>query len=93
MVQGWGSPAMSPVASWVGKGVCCGMQQGIEQWHRGDINYALAEMMAGSTGVVRVLQQPAVIAATGSLLWLALLALLLLICQRRASQGSMAQHG
>lgn len=51
------------------------------------------EMMAGSTGVVQVLQQPVVIAATGSLLWLALLALLLLICQRRASQDSMAQHG
>lgn len=60
---------------------------------QGDIDYALAEMMAGSTGVVQVLQQPAVIAATGSLLWLALLALLLLICQRRASQDSMAQHG
>ncbi|POI27138.1 hypothetical protein CIB84_009112 [Bambusicola thoracicus] len=51
------------------------------------------EMMAASTGVVQVLQQPVVIAATGSLLWLALLALLLLICQRRASQDSMSQHG
>ena len=65
------------------------MQQGIEQWHRGDINYALAEMMAGSTGVVRVLQQPAVIAATGSLLWLALLALLLL--ERGGKGGSYPQ--
>ncbi|XP_015739585.1 roundabout homolog 4 isoform X2 [Coturnix japonica] len=53
----------------------------------------ILEMMAASTGVVQVLQQPAVIAATGSLLWLALLALLLLICQRRTSQDSMAQHG
>ncbi|OXB56021.1 hypothetical protein ASZ78_015485, partial [Callipepla squamata] len=51
------------------------------------------EMMAGSTGVVQVLQQPAVIAATGSLLWLALLVVLLLICQRRASQDTVAQHG
>lgn len=93
MAQGWGSPAMPPVVSWVRNGAYCGMQQGIEQWHRDDIDYALAEMMAGSTGVVQVLQQPVVIAATGSLLWLALLALLLLICQRRASQDSMAQHG
>ncbi|XP_042693099.1 roundabout homolog 4 [Centrocercus urophasianus] len=58
-----------------------------------NVTCGVLEMMAGSTGVVQVLQQPAVIAATGSLLWLALLALLLLICQRRASQDSMAQHG
>ncbi|XP_074707089.1 roundabout homolog 4 isoform X2 [Strix uralensis] len=49
-------------------------------------------MMAGSTGVARVLRQPAVIAATGSLLWLALLALLLLLCQHRASQDAAARH-
>ncbi|KAM6370661.1 roundabout homolog 4 [Pluvialis apricaria] len=49
-------------------------------------------LMAGSTGVVRVLRQPAVIAAAGSLLWLALLALLLLLCQRRASQDAAARH-
>ncbi|XP_009474720.1 PREDICTED: roundabout homolog 4 [Nipponia nippon] len=49
-------------------------------------------LTAGSNGVVRALQQPAVIAAAGSLLWLALLALLLLLCQRRASQDAVARH-
>ncbi|XP_068274213.1 roundabout homolog 4 isoform X2 [Nyctibius grandis] len=49
-------------------------------------------LTAGSTGVVRVLRQPAVIAAAGSLLWLALLALLLLLCQRRASQDAAAHR-
>ncbi|KAM9519654.1 roundabout homolog 4 [Guaruba guarouba] len=43
---------------------------------------------AGSTGLARVLRQPVVIAATGSLLWLALLILLLLLCQRRASRDA-----
>ncbi|XP_030361464.1 roundabout homolog 4 isoform X2 [Strigops habroptila] len=43
---------------------------------------------AGSTGLVRMLRQPVVIAATGSLLWLALLVLLLLLCQRRASRDA-----
>ncbi|XP_061332158.1 roundabout homolog 4 isoform X1 [Pezoporus flaviventris] len=43
---------------------------------------------AGSTGLARVLRQPIVIAATGSLLWLALLVLLLLLCQRRASRDA-----
>ncbi|NXK77958.1 ROBO4 protein, partial [Amazona guildingii] len=43
---------------------------------------------AGSTGLSRVLRQPIVIAATGSLLWLALLILLLLLCQRRTSQDA-----
>ncbi|KAM9255607.1 LOW QUALITY PROTEIN: roundabout homolog 4 [Cariama cristata] len=47
-------------------------------------------LMAGSTRVVQVLRQPAVIAAAGSLLWLALLALLLLLCQRRASRDAAA---
>ncbi|XP_061224392.1 roundabout homolog 4 isoform X2 [Neopsephotus bourkii] len=45
-------------------------------------------LAAGSTGLVRVLRQPVVIAATGSLLWLALLVLLLLLCQRRASRDA-----
>ncbi|XP_064029081.1 roundabout homolog 4 isoform X3 [Pogoniulus pusillus] len=49
-------------------------------------------LTAGSSGVVRVLRQPAVIAVAGSLLWLALLALLLLLCQRRASQDTAARH-
>ncbi|KAM4646367.1 LOW QUALITY PROTEIN: roundabout homolog 4 [Amazona ochrocephala] len=43
---------------------------------------------AGSTGLSRVLRQPIVIAATGSLLWLALLILLLLLCQRRTSRDA-----
>ncbi|XP_065508027.1 roundabout homolog 4 [Caloenas nicobarica] len=47
---------------------------------------------AGSTGVARVLRQPVVIAATGSLLWVALLALLLLLCQRRAGRAAAAHH-
>ncbi|XP_040390428.1 roundabout homolog 4 isoform X5 [Cygnus olor] len=50
------------------------------------------EVTAGSTGMVRALRQPAVIAAAGSLLWLALLALLLLLCQRRARQDALARH-
>ncbi|NWV84467.1 ROBO4 protein, partial [Dasyornis broadbenti] len=49
-------------------------------------------LTAGSSGVVRALQQPAVIAAAGSMLWLALLALLLLLCQRHASQDTAARH-
>ncbi|XP_042656484.1 roundabout homolog 4 isoform X3 [Tyto alba] len=47
---------------------------------------------AESTRVARLLRQPAVIAAAGSLLWLALLALLLLLCQHRASQDTAARH-
>lgn len=61
-------------------------------WHRGDTGGTLAGLTAGSTRVVQVLRQPAVIAAAGSLLWLALLALLLLLCQRRASQDAAARH-
>ncbi|XP_064326764.1 roundabout homolog 4 isoform X9 [Phalacrocorax carbo] len=49
-------------------------------------------LMAESNRVVRVLQQPAVIAAAGSLLWLALFALLLLVCQRRASQDAATRR-
>ncbi|XP_064896697.1 roundabout homolog 4 isoform X4 [Columba livia] len=47
---------------------------------------------AGSTGVARVLRQPVVIAATGSLLWVALLAILLLLCQRRAGRDAAAHR-
>ncbi|XP_035202157.1 roundabout homolog 4 isoform X3 [Oxyura jamaicensis] len=50
------------------------------------------EVTAKSNVVVRALRQPAVIAAAGSLLWLALLALLLLLCQRRARQDVLAHH-
>lgn len=39
-----------------------------------------------------VLRQPAVIAAAGSLLWLAWLALLLLLCQRLKSQDTTPHH-
>ncbi|XP_027300029.3 roundabout homolog 4 [Anas platyrhynchos] len=53
---------------------------------------SVLEVTAGSTGVVRALRQPAVIAAAGSLLWLALLALLLLLCQRHARQDALARH-
>ncbi|XP_033925525.1 roundabout homolog 4 isoform X2 [Melopsittacus undulatus] len=49
-------------------------------------------LAAGSTGLARVLRQPVVIAATGSLLWLALLILLLLLCQRRASRDAAMRH-
>ncbi|XP_062364783.1 roundabout homolog 4 [Cinclus cinclus] len=49
-------------------------------------------LTAGSSRVVQALRQPAVIAAAGSMLWLALLALLLLLCQRRASQDAAARH-
>ncbi|XP_068850932.1 roundabout homolog 4 [Aphelocoma coerulescens] len=49
-------------------------------------------LTVGSSRVVQALQQPAVIAAAGSMLWLALLALLLLVCQRRASQDATARH-
>ncbi|KAM9269318.1 roundabout homolog 4 [Morus bassanus] len=49
-------------------------------------------LMAKSNRVVWVLQQPAVIAAAGSLLWLALFALLLLLCQRRARQDAAAHR-
>ncbi|XP_051494555.1 LOW QUALITY PROTEIN: roundabout homolog 4 [Apus apus] len=47
---------------------------------------------AGSSGVVQVLRQPAVIAATSSLLWVALVALLLLLCQRR-TRDNATHHG
>ncbi|KAM6400272.1 LOW QUALITY PROTEIN: roundabout homolog 4 [Rhynochetos jubatus] len=49
-------------------------------------------LTAGSTRVVQALWQPAVIAAAGSLLWLALLALLLLLCQHRTRQDAAARH-
>ncbi|XP_065711746.1 roundabout homolog 4 isoform X1 [Patagioenas fasciata] len=49
-------------------------------------------LAAGSTGVARVLRQPVVIAATGSLLWVALLAILLLLCQRRAGRDAAAHR-
>ncbi|XP_059685702.1 roundabout homolog 4 [Gavia stellata] len=59
---------------------------------RSNATCSVLGLTAGSNGVVRVLRQPAVIAAVGSLLWLALLALLLLLCQRRASQDAAARH-
>lgn len=84
---------MPPAVSWVGDGDHDGAWGGrTQQWHRGDISHALAEVTAGSTGVVRALRQPAVIAAAGSLLWLALLALLLLLCQHHARQDALARH-
>ncbi|NXF84911.1 ROBO4 protein, partial [Eubucco bourcierii] len=67
-------------------------RRGLKQWHGGDSGGTLTGLTAGSSGVVEVLRQPAVIAAAGSLLWLALLALLLLLCQRRASQDATAHH-
>ncbi|NWV07217.1 ROBO4 protein, partial [Ptilonorhynchus violaceus] len=58
----------------------------------GDTDGTLAGRTERSSRVVQALQQPAVIAAAGSMLWLALLALLLLVCQRRASQDAAARH-
>ncbi|XP_028941882.1 roundabout homolog 4-like, partial [Antrostomus carolinensis] len=57
-----------------------------------NITCHLLEVTAGSSGVARVLRQPAVIAATGSLLWLTFLVILLLLCQRRANQEATAHR-
>ncbi|XP_069644391.1 roundabout homolog 4 isoform X3 [Haliaeetus albicilla] len=53
-----------------------------------NVTCSVLGLTAGSTGVEWVLRQPAVIAAAGSLLWLAWLALLLLLCQRLKSQDT-----
>ncbi|NXM17927.1 ROBO4 protein, partial [Ploceus nigricollis] len=62
------------------------------RWRASDTDGTLVGLTARSSRVVQALRQPAVIAAAGSMLWLALLALLLLLCQRRASQDAAARH-
>lgn len=68
------------------------MQVGVKVVTSSDTDGILVGLTAGSSRMVQALQQPAVIAAAGSMLWLALLALLLLLCQRRASQDAAARH-